>query len=76
MVKLNVESVYDKSISDRVVYYVASIFFNRRHNTIQFNDLKEAEEMASRMTVAANNGRKGIVYAIDDEGRSVFISSH
>lgn len=68
--------VYEQDIKSGAVMYSACIFFNGRNNSIRYSTLQEAQEMAAKMTLAANNGRKGIVYAVDEQGRATFVSSH
>lgn len=65
----------DKQIS-RAVAFTASVFYNGRSNTLQFHTCEAAQAMAARMTEAAANGRRGVVYAIMPEGNAVYVSSH
>jgi hypothetical protein len=68
--------IHEQSIKDSAIGYSSVIFFNGRNNCIRYTSLQDAQEMAARMTLAAANGRKGVVYAIDEQGRATFVSSH
>ncbi|MDF1598263.1 hypothetical protein PZ895_00535 [Mesorhizobium sp. YIM 152430] len=56
------------------VRFDATIFLGTgRYHTGSFDNLKDAREAARQFGEVVRNGRKGMVYAITAEGRSIFV---
>lgn len=67
----------DTDAIERAIRFDASIFLGTgRFHTASFDNLKDARDAARQFAEVARNGRKGMVYAITPEGRSVFVPEH
>ncbi len=64
----------DTAMIERAVRFDATIFLGTgQFHTAPFERLEDAREAARRFGEVANNGRKGLVYAITAEGRSTLV---
>ncbi|XAI96329.1 hypothetical protein [Microcystis phage Mae-JY30] len=64
----------DTAMIERAVRFDATIFLGTgQFHTGHFERLEDAREAARRFGEVANNGRKGLVYAITAEGRSTLV---
>lgn len=64
----------DVAVIERATRFDASIFLGTgKYHTGSFDNLADAREAARQFGEVAKNGRKGMVYAITAEGRSVFV---
>lgn len=75
MTKARPQDEWNASQIAKAVAWSASIFYNRRHNTLRFATRSEAEDMARRMTAVVDNGRRASVYAITPEGFTVYVAT-
>lgn len=64
----------DTAAIESATRFDASIFLGTgRYHTASFDNLVDAREAARKFAEVAKNGRKGMVYAVPAEGRSIFV---
>ncbi|MCO6387944.1 hypothetical protein [Aliihoeflea sp. 40Bstr573] len=64
----------DPAIIARAVRFDATIFLGTgRYHTGSFDNLEDARDAARQFGEVVRNGRKGMVYAVSPEGRSIFV---
>jgi hypothetical protein len=64
----------DTAAIESATRFDASIFLGTgRYHTATFDNLADAREAARQFAEVAKNGRKGMVYAVPAEGRSIFV---
>ncbi len=64
----------DIAMIERADHFEATIFLGTgRYHTASFDLLADAREAARQFTTTANNGRRGMVYAVTPEGRSTLV---
>lgn len=64
----------DPAIIARAVRFDATIFLGTgRYHTGSFDNLEDARDAARQFGEVVRNGRKGMVYAVTPEGRSIFV---
>ena len=64
----------DTAMVEGAAYFTASIFLGRgKYETEDHPSLEIAREAAIRLKAAAQNGRRGMVYAVSPQGRSTLV---